>query len=48
VVRVSQQDRLVGSALQWLADNLTYSPILTALRGAARGRCRLVRHDSHR
>jgi CheY-like chemotaxis protein len=35
VVRVSEEDELVGSALRSLADNLTYSPILTALRGAA-------------
>ena len=35
VVRVSEQDRVVGSALRSLADDLTYSPILIALR-----RCR--------
>src|SRR5947209_1981664 len=32
LLRVSQQDRSVGSALESLADNLSYSPILTALR----------------
>jgi signal transduction histidine kinase/CheY-like chemotaxis protein len=35
VVRISEQDSLVGSALQSLADNLAYSPILTALRGCS-------------
>jgi CheY-like chemotaxis protein len=35
VVRVSEHNQLVGSALQSLVENLTYSPILTALRGSA-------------
>jgi CheY-like chemotaxis protein len=35
VARVSEQHQSAGRALQSLADNLTYSPILTALRGPA-------------
>jgi hypothetical protein len=34
-VPISPANRLVGVAVQSLADNLTYSPILPALRGAA-------------